>query len=57
MGGLTPDARLDLEGFRAVLTLRAELEGFEGGQVPPANRYYDPQYYQRALVALNPCQR
>jgi ABC-type nitrate/sulfonate/bicarbonate transport system substrate-binding protein len=51
-GGLTPDARLDLEGFRAVLALRAELEGYADGRVPPVDRYYDSQYYQRALDAL-----
>ena len=56
-GGLTPDARLDLEGFRAVLALRAELEGYPDGRVPPVDRYYDPQYYQRALDALGPCRR
>ncbi len=56
-GGLTPDARLDPEGFRAVLALRAELEGYPDGRVPPADRYYDSQYYQRALVALGPGRR
>ncbi|HEV8308667.1 MAG TPA: ABC transporter substrate-binding protein [Methylomirabilota bacterium] len=53
-GGLTPDARLDLEGFRNVLALRAELEGQWGGQPPAPERYYDPQYYRRALAALGP---
>jgi ABC-type nitrate/sulfonate/bicarbonate transport system substrate-binding protein len=51
VGGLTPDARLDLEGLRAVLRLRAELEGCadDGGLHAP-NRYYDPRYYERALA-------
>jgi ABC-type nitrate/sulfonate/bicarbonate transport system substrate-binding protein len=53
-GGLTPDARLDFEGFRAVLALRAELEGYRDDRVPPVDRYYDPRYYQRALSALGP---
>jgi ABC-type nitrate/sulfonate/bicarbonate transport system substrate-binding protein len=53
-GGLTRDARLDLEGFRAVLALRAELEGYADGTVPPADRYYDLQYYERALRGLDP---
>ena len=56
-GGLTPDARLDLEGFRAVLALRAELEGYAEGRVPPVDRDYESQYYQRALDALGPCPR
>jgi ABC-type nitrate/sulfonate/bicarbonate transport system substrate-binding protein len=53
-GGLAPDARLDLEGFRNVLALRAELEGQWGGRPPAPERYYDPQYHQRALAALGP---
>ncbi len=53
-GGLTPDARLELEGFRNVLALRAELEGQWGGRPPAPERYYDPQYYRRALATLGP---
>jgi ABC-type nitrate/sulfonate/bicarbonate transport system substrate-binding protein len=49
-GGLTPDARLDLAAFRSVLSLRAEVEGYRDGRVPPVDRYYDPRYYERALV-------
>jgi ABC-type nitrate/sulfonate/bicarbonate transport system substrate-binding protein len=50
-GGLTPDARLDSEGFQAVLRLRAELEGHPGDRPPvPAARYYDRRYYERALA-------
>lgn len=53
-GGLAPDARLDLDGFRNVLALRAELEGQWGGRPPAPERYYDLQYHQRALAALGP---
>ncbi len=53
-GGLTPDARLDLDGFRNVLALRAELEGQWGGRPPALERYYDLQYYRRALAAPGP---
>lgn len=53
-GGLAPDARLDLEGFRNVLALRAELEGQWGGQPPAPERYLDLQYYRRALAGLAP---
>ena len=52
--GLAPDARLDLEGLRAVLALRAELEGQWGGVAPAPERYYDTGYYERALKAVGP---
>jgi NitT/TauT family transport system substrate-binding protein len=51
-GGLAPDARLDVDGFRNVLALRAELEGNWGGRPPAPERFYDLQYYRRALAAL-----
>ena len=47
--GLTPDARFDLDGFKAMLALRAEIEGQWGGKAPPPQRYFDLAYYQRAL--------
>ncbi len=50
--GLAPDARLDLEGFRAVLGLRAEIEGQWGGRAPAPEKYLDPGYYERALRLL-----
>jgi hypothetical protein len=48
--GLAPDAGLDLEGFRNVLALRAELEGAWAGTPPSPNKYLDLSYYQRALA-------
>ena len=51
--GLVPDARLDLEGLRAVLALRAELEGQWGGKAPAPERYFDNGYYERALKAVD----
>jgi ABC-type nitrate/sulfonate/bicarbonate transport system substrate-binding protein len=47
--GLAPDARFNLEGFRNVLALRAEIEGDWGGKPPAAERYYDLSYYEKAL--------
>jgi ABC-type nitrate/sulfonate/bicarbonate transport system substrate-binding protein len=44
--GFTPDAKFDLEGFRNVLALRAEIEG--GAPVAP-ERYVDLGYYERAM--------
>jgi uncharacterized protein YutE (UPF0331/DUF86 family) len=52
VGSLAPDARLDFDGFRNVLALRAELEGHRGDHPPSAELYYDPQYYERALAQL-----
>ena len=49
--GLTPDARLDLEGFKNLLALRAEVEG-QAGNVPPPEKYLDLSYHQRAVTAL-----
>src|SRR5262249_45098270 len=48
-GGLAVDARLDLEGFRNTLKLRAEMEG---GPVQPPEKYLDLSYYERALKGL-----
>lgn len=47
--GIVPEAKLDLEGMRAVLVLRAEIEGQWGGVAPPVDRYVDTAYYERAL--------
>ncbi len=50
--GLVPDARLDLAGLKTVLALRAELQGQWGGKEPPAERYIDLGYYERALKSV-----
>jgi ABC-type nitrate/sulfonate/bicarbonate transport system substrate-binding protein len=50
--GLAPDARFDMEGFRNVLALRAELEGAWAGKSPAPDKYIDLSYYQRALAAI-----
>lgn len=47
--GLAPDARLDQEGFRKVLAIRAEMVGMWGGKPPPPDRFLDLSYYERAL--------
>jgi ABC-type nitrate/sulfonate/bicarbonate transport system substrate-binding protein len=44
--GFTPDARFDLEGFKNVLALRAEIEG---GSPAAPERYIDLGYYERAM--------
>ena len=50
--GLAPDARFDMEGFKTVLALRAEIEGQWGGKPPAPDRYIDLRYYQRAVERL-----
>jgi len=47
--GLAPDAKFDMEGFKAVLALRAEIEGQWGGHAPAPDKYIDLGYYDRAL--------
>src|SRR5712692_3880933 len=47
--GFTPDAKLDLEGFKNVLALRAEIEG---GSPAAPERYIDLGYYGRALARV-----
>src|SRR5215467_3817533 len=47
--GFTPDARFDMDGFRNLLALRAEIEGKE---VRNAESYLDLSHYRRALAAL-----
>jgi ABC-type nitrate/sulfonate/bicarbonate transport system substrate-binding protein len=47
--GLFPDARINPEGLRNVLALRAEIEGQWGGKPPAPDKYLEPGYYERAL--------
>lgn len=47
--GLSPDAKFDLEGFKHLLALRAEIEGQWGGTPPAPERYFDLGYYDRAM--------
>ena len=46
------DAAFDVEGFRNMLALRAEIET-GGGAAPPAEKYVDLSYYRRAMSALD----
>jgi len=38
-----------LQGFKAVLALRADVEGQWGGHAPAPDKYIDLGYYERAL--------
>jgi ABC-type nitrate/sulfonate/bicarbonate transport system substrate-binding protein len=48
-GGFEKDAALDIDGFKNVLQLRAEMEGQWGGHPPGVEKYYDPSVYNDAL--------
>jgi ABC-type nitrate/sulfonate/bicarbonate transport system substrate-binding protein len=50
--GMYKDVTFNLEGFRNVLKLRAEIEGKWGGSPPPVDRYFDPTYHAKALAGL-----
>lgn len=50
--GYVKDAKLDPEGFKATLALRAEIEN-KGGAVPAPEKYLDLSYYQRAMATLS----
>jgi ABC-type nitrate/sulfonate/bicarbonate transport system substrate-binding protein len=50
--GIAKDARFDMEGFKNVLALRAEIEGSWGGRAPPPDRYLDLSYYEGAQKRL-----
>jgi ABC-type nitrate/sulfonate/bicarbonate transport system substrate-binding protein len=50
--GIAKDAKFDIEGFRNVLKLRAEIEGQWGGSPPPPEKYLDLSFYNKALAGL-----
>ena len=51
-GGYEKDAALDLDGFKNVLKLRADVEGQWGGHPPAPEKYYDSSYYRAALAKI-----
>ena len=50
--GLSPDAAFSPAGFQAVLSIRAEMEGPQGGMPLTAAKYTDLSYYSRALSSI-----
>jgi len=50
--GYATDARFDMEGFRNVLRLRADILGTWGGKPPAPDKYLDLSFYDRALKGL-----
>jgi len=50
--GSAPDAKLDVEGLRNVLAIRAEFTGQWGGVPPSTDRYLELGPYSRALARI-----
>jgi ABC-type nitrate/sulfonate/bicarbonate transport system substrate-binding protein len=50
--GFTPDAKFDVEGFRNMLSLRAEIERKPDTEAAPPERYVDLRYYEGAMKLL-----
>lgn len=50
--GLTRDARLDPDGFKNVLSLRANVMKQWAGKPPAPEKYLDASYYTKALAGL-----
>lgn len=47
--GLSKDCGLDMQGFRNVLALRAEIEGQWDGKAPEPEKFLDLSFYNRAI--------
>ncbi len=47
--GFTPDAKFDVEGFKNMLALRAEIERKPETEAAPPERYVDLRYYDEAI--------
>jgi ABC-type nitrate/sulfonate/bicarbonate transport system substrate-binding protein len=52
--GLAKDCAFNMEGFKNVLNLRAEIMGQWGGQAPSPEKYLDLSLYNRALGHVRP---
>ena len=48
--GFAKDGKFDLDGFKNVLKLRAEMEGQWGGTPPAPGNYIDLSYYDKAIA-------
>jgi hypothetical protein len=50
--GFNRDAKFDMDGFKNVLNLRAEIEHAWGGAAPQPEKYFDLSYYNKAVAGL-----
>jgi ABC-type nitrate/sulfonate/bicarbonate transport system substrate-binding protein len=53
LNGWTKDAGIDMEGFKNVLKIRADVEGSWGGKPPAPEKFYDASYYEKALKLVD----
>jgi len=53
VSGFTPDARFDVEGFRNMLALRAEIERKADTEAVAPERYVDLHYYDQAMKRVD----
>ena len=51
--GLARDGRFDMQGFRNVLALRAEIEGGWGARPPQPDRYVGLSFYENAFQRVS----
>jgi ABC-type nitrate/sulfonate/bicarbonate transport system substrate-binding protein len=52
-GALARDRQFDVEAFKNLLNLRAEVEGSWAGKAPAVENFYDLSYYKKALEMVN----
>jgi len=50
--GFAKDGKFNMQGFKNVLRLRAEIEGQWGGTPPAPDKYIDLSYYNAAIAGL-----
>jgi ABC-type nitrate/sulfonate/bicarbonate transport system substrate-binding protein len=50
--GFAKDGAFNMQGFKNVLSLRAEIEGEWGGTPPAPDKYIDLSYYKAAIAGL-----
>lgn len=50
--GFAKDGKFDMDGFKNVLKLRAEIEGQWGGKPPAPGKYIDLSYYDKAIAGV-----
>src|SRR5258708_5723511 len=55
--GFTPDAKFDVEGFKNMLALRAEIERKAGTEAAAPQRYVDLSHYEAAMKLIGPSAR
>jgi ABC-type nitrate/sulfonate/bicarbonate transport system substrate-binding protein len=52
LGGWDKDMRFNVNAFKNLMQVRADVEGTWGGKPPAPEKYYDSSYYERALAKV-----